>query len=756
MDANWNPAVQERLARHLIGDPLREVTIPKWVDDKLAAIGGTLPNWQDHFELGCAYLHDARPALAMERFQLLAAPVANHAYVLALVGLGRAAAALRRYSFADQALVEATHKAAQFGDGAALALARYAYTANRSDGGMSCSPNEVSQPAALGPESALRLPLEAFRVLALSRILLRLGAREEGIRAIDYIIADPGYSLLPPIARTQLARMRGILFAMLGQTTEALQSLEDASGIARQCGYQIGEVQSALSLAKIHVRTDRINTGRYLRRAEDLVAAADPPDAPHPRGRQMIAEAAILHGRLGDFHFANGDLDDARNSYERDLALTLSQSDASTPLRALGYSYRNVGRVLLAQRRFVEASQNLLRSAQVFREVGDVMNIFFSEALLCEALLNDERYEEAAATIASMEQSLADRQDRDKERGFAQVLTGLLAWRSNRAFHALTTILAAKLKLSEYGNDYYYTRALLAEAEIRISQKDNRVARDRLLEARKCALDFEQEDLRREAEDALGRIGVPRSAFNPLTDLEIRCAEKSTRVELTILFGDLRGFTQLCTVIPPPTMAEFIREFAEVIGRAISRNGGLATRFLGDCVMALFGVRNDPEHREVKCAAAVVDAYTLFSLLRKRWGAIVPELGSVGIGFGAATGPVVAGRFGTAERSEFSVVGEAANLASRLQGHANDGDFALCPATAAVLQTRLAGMTLTEQEVALKGLGKSTLRIAKVEAVARCIKAQRARPEPRVVAGEITGIHTVASLLAQAAGGVVK
>jgi adenylate cyclase len=142
------------------------------------------------------------------------------------------------------------------------------------------------------------------------------------------------------------------------------------------------------------------------------------------------------------------------------------------------------------------------------------------------------------------------------------------------------------------------------------------------------------------------------------------------RLEVSILFQDIRGFTALSEKLDPGTLLRVLNQlFTEVVA-AVEAEGGMVKQFTGDGVMALFGapqVRADHCERAVRAALGIVDRLTNVNVLLQSQG--VPALQ---IGVGLHTGEVVAGLIGPDERVEYGVVGEPVNLASRVEGLTRD------------------------------------------------------------------------------------
>ena len=135
--------------------------------------------------------------------------------------------------------------------------------------------------------------------------------------------------------------------------------------------------------------------------------------------------------------------------------------------------------------------------------------------------------------------------------------------------------------------------------------------------------------------------------------------------EVTLLFSDIRNFTTLSERLPPNEVVGLLNDyFAEMVD-VVSRHGGTLNKFLGDGILAIFGAPvsygNDAE-RAVMTALEMMERLEQFN--RKQGEAGRAELC---IGVGINTGEVVVGNVGSTERMEYTVIGDAVNLASRLE-----------------------------------------------------------------------------------------
>jgi adenylate cyclase len=139
----------------------------------------------------------------------------------------------------------------------------------------------------------------------------------------------------------------------------------------------------------------------------------------------------------------------------------------------------------------------------------------------------------------------------------------------------------------------------------------------------------------------------------------------------TALFTDLTGYTTVSEKLSPELLMEWLNEYMEAMAGPVSTHGGVIRQYAGDSVVAIFGVpvvrRNESEIAQdavnaVNCALAME---TALRELNRRWRA--EHRPPTGMRIGIFTGPVVAGTLGSAERSEYVVVGDTVNTASRLE-----------------------------------------------------------------------------------------
>jgi adenylate cyclase len=142
----------------------------------------------------------------------------------------------------------------------------------------------------------------------------------------------------------------------------------------------------------------------------------------------------------------------------------------------------------------------------------------------------------------------------------------------------------------------------------------------------------------------------------------------------SILFTDIRGFTGLTERFAhdPAGLLEVLNAHLKKIVRSIAICGGVVEKFVGDGVMASFGASgHQPDHVDRAMAAAIGLVGANEALNRRfasDWGF------RLDVGVGIASGSVVVGAVGSADRSELGVIGDAVNVAARLVTHAGPGE----------------------------------------------------------------------------------
>ncbi len=135
--------------------------------------------------------------------------------------------------------------------------------------------------------------------------------------------------------------------------------------------------------------------------------------------------------------------------------------------------------------------------------------------------------------------------------------------------------------------------------------------------------------------------------------------------ETSILFADIVGFTSRCETLPPEEVSAFLNQFFSLAGDAIFQYGGTLDKFIGDAVMAFFGAPlPQPDHAERAVRAAIALSRALDVWNRER---SLEGLEPVEVRTAIHSGPVVVGDIGSANRVDYTVLGNTVNVAARLE-----------------------------------------------------------------------------------------
>jgi class 3 adenylate cyclase/HAMP domain-containing protein len=178
--------------------------------------------------------------------------------------------------------------------------------------------------------------------------------------------------------------------------------------------------------------------------------------------------------------------------------------------------------------------------------------------------------------------------------------------------------------------------------------------------------------LKEKYHDLLGKTSDP-GLVHSLLEGRIELGGELRRA--AVLFCDIRGFTAMTDGMNPAEVIDLLNHHMMAMTRVIHEHGGVVDKFVGDLVMAVFGVpvgRGDDLRRAIDCAAAMQDE-------RERLNRLGPR--AIETGIGLAWGEVVAGMMGSPERMNYTVLGERVNLAARLCSAAGAGEIMVDRAT---------------------------------------------------------------------------
>jgi class 3 adenylate cyclase len=173
------------------------------------------------------------------------------------------------------------------------------------------------------------------------------------------------------------------------------------------------------------------------------------------------------------------------------------------------------------------------------------------------------------------------------------------------------------------------------------------------------------------------------------------------RVQATVMFCDIRGFTSIVESQGPEETIELLNSWYTLMFEAIRSQGGVVNQMIGDGLMAIFGAPLPLAEPALAAVRAAVDMQEMIELLNAERAAAGKP--AIAMGVGIATGDVFAGYTGTQERATYTCVGDTVNLAARLEAHTKQAGRGILVDGAT--QAALAGRVATEPlgEAQLKG-----------------------------------------------------
>jgi adenylate cyclase len=192
-----------------------------------------------------------------------------------------------------------------------------------------------------------------------------------------------------------------------------------------------------------------------------------------------------------------------------------------------------------------------------------------------------------------------------------------------------------------------------------------------------CNVLAEQSD-RRQIRDLFGRYVSPQVASEILNLADADQLQLGgVRREVTVLFADIRDFTALSERLGPESLVTTLNSYLSVIVECIIANEGMINKFAGDSIMAVWNAPQDQPDHALPAVKAALEAQQAIDEMQER----EPDLLKVQLGFGINTGEAVAGNIGAEGRTEYTIIGDAVNLASRICSATPGGHVWIGPKT---------------------------------------------------------------------------
>ncbi len=181
----------------------------------------------------------------------------------------------------------------------------------------------------------------------------------------------------------------------------------------------------------------------------------------------------------------------------------------------------------------------------------------------------------------------------------------------------------------------------------------------------------ERELARRAAVEAdLSRF-LPAEVARRVAAGEHSLALGGQRRRVSVLFADVVSFTTFAETAPPERVVAFLNELFSVLSEVVFRHGGTVDKFIGDCVMAIFGAPEDQPDHAARALAAAEDMHRFVETSAPAWKERYGVEARLGIGVNV--GEALVGNLGSERRMEYTAIGDTINVAARLEGLARAG-----------------------------------------------------------------------------------
>ena len=257
------------------------------------------------------------------------------------------------------------------------------------------------------------------------------------------------------------------------------------------------------------------------------------------------------------------------------------------------------------------------------------------------------------------------------ELGIALLLIVLILFTASRVYLSLPVLLASVLGLY-YGALYYFVQGLLLDISGII------IIGFLYWAAVTFRAFVEQFFLRRQVKKQFGTYLSP-DMVKMLQDDPSLLKLGGERKEMTFLFTDIMGFTPVSEAFKknddPEGLVELINTYLDSMTKIILKNGGTIDKYMGDCIMAFWNAPLDCSDHADKAIRSAIQIRRKTEELNEEFKKQGLELPPINVGTGVNTGTCIVGNMGSETRFDYSVIGDAVNLAARLEATAGRNDY---------------------------------------------------------------------------------
>ena len=170
---------------------------------------------------------------------------------------------------------------------------------------------------------------------------------------------------------------------------------------------------------------------------------------------------------------------------------------------------------------------------------------------------------------------------------------------------------------------------------------------------------------KRQLADLFGQY-VPPELVDKMAENPLQYSMAARKTRLTVLFADIVGFTSISEKLSPQELTAFVNEYLTEMSAVIRHHGGTLDKYIGDAIMAFWGAPVDDHEHATSGVSSALAMQTKLAELKKSY----EERGwpKISVGLGLSTGDMTVGDMGSNIRKAYTVMGDAVNLGSRLEG----------------------------------------------------------------------------------------
>jgi adenylate cyclase len=219
---------------------------------------------------------------------------------------------------------------------------------------------------------------------------------------------------------------------------------------------------------------------------------------------------------------------------------------------------------------------------------------------------------------------------------------------------------------------------------------------------------------------------IPPSVVEQVLKGELTIEKGGRQQEVTMLFSDIRGFTTMSDGRPPQEIVNTLNEYFEVMVDILFKYSGTLDKFVGDEIIGLFGAPiaiEDAPFKAVACALAMLQGLEEFNRTRA-----AENQAAIRIGIGINTGNVITGSIGSTRALQYTAIGDAMNVASRLVNVASSGEIIVSENTYRHLVGRVEATALPPVKVKGKADELKVYRITGLRKLATPLPGEWAGP----------------------------